>query len=232
MSFTLIMAVTAAVAATMGYMAARRRGEDGDDDEEELNEAPPKDSPKLGAKKAEPKLGAKKAEPKPGAKKAEPKPRKAADPKSAFEGMPLMLGDVVSAEHEERWLAGALVAREEERVVAALFLAPEGNKHVAVAAFVPPRREIFWMDPAELTSPEEPPATIELGGVTMRRKGRLPVSIERLGQGAPQVSEEAIWAAYEGGGRDVAVVIVSEGRAYAWMGRRLDEEEYDRLGEG
>jgi hypothetical protein len=146
--------------------------------------------------------------------------------------MPLTRGDVVSAEHEERWLAGALVAREEGHAIAALFLAPEGSKHSAVAAFASPRREIFWMEPMELASPEEPPATIELGGMPMRRKGRLPVTIERLGQGAPQVAEEAIWAAYEGGGRDVAVVIASQGRAYAWAGKRLDEDEYDRLGEG
>lgn len=214
MSFTLIMAVTAAVAATMGYMAARRKGDDGEEQEEERKEAPPKDGPPKSVKKAE------------------PKPRAAADPKAAFAGMPFTLGDVVSAEHEERWLAGALVAREDGRVLAALFLAPEGKKLSAVAAFAPPRREIFWMEPTELTSPEEPPATIELGGLAMRRKGRLPVSIERLGQGAPAIAEEAIWAAYEGGGRDVAVVIVSEGRAHAWVGKRLDAEEYDRLGEG
>src|ERR1043166_5470216 len=102
MSFTLIMAVTAAVAATMGYMAARRKGEH--------SEAPPKDGPPKGAKKAE------------------PKPHPAADPKAIFAGMPLTLGDVVAAEHEERWLAGALVAREDGVVLAALFVAPEGKK--------------------------------------------------------------------------------------------------------
>jgi hypothetical protein len=213
MSLTLIMAATAAVAATMGYMAARRKRQSGEE-EEEHREAPPKDSPPKSTKKAE------------------PKPRASADPKAIFASMPFTLGDVVAAEHEERWLAGALVAREEGLVIGVLFLAPEGKKLSAVAAFAPPRREIFWMDPAELTSPEEPPATIELGGVAMRRKGRLPVSIERLGQGAPAVAEEAIWAVYEGGGRDVAVVIVSEGRAHAWVGKRLDAEEYDRLGEG
>jgi hypothetical protein len=212
MSFTLIMAVTAAVAATMGYMAARRKGEDAEEEEEE--HTPPKDDPPKGAKKA--------------AKK----PPAPADPKAIFAGMPLTLGDVVSAEHEERWLAGALVAREDGRVLAALFLAPEGKKLSAVAAFAPPRREIFWMESAELTSPDEPPATIELGEVAMRRKGRLPVTLERLGQGAPAVAEEGIWAVYEGGGRDVAVVIVSQGRAHAWAGKRLEEDEYDRLGEG
>jgi hypothetical protein len=211
MSITLFVAMTAAVAATMGYMAARRRADEEPDEEQE---SPPKDGSPASKKKVE------------------PKPRPSADPKAAFAGMPLALGDVVSAQQEERWLAGALVAREEGRVLAALFLAPEGKRLSAVAAFAPPRREIFWMEPVELLSPEEPPATIELAGGTMRRKGRLPVTLERLGQGAPPVAEEAIWAAYEGSGRDVAVVITSQGQAHAWMGKRLDEEEYDRLGEG
>jgi hypothetical protein len=209
MSFTLIMAVTAALAATMGYMAARRRG---DDDEDELVDS------REGSECS--------------AKNVVPKGQVEADPKTAFAGLPLSLGDVVSAMNEERWLAGALVAREEGLVIAALFLAPEGKKQSAVAVFAPPRREIFWMDPTELTSPDEPPATIELGGSTMRRKGRLPVTVERLGQGVPHLAEEAIWATYEGGSGGVAVVITSQGRAYAWVGRRLEEQEYDRLGEG
>ena len=68
--------------------------------------------------------------------------------------------------------------------------------------------------------------------MTFRRKGRLPVAMERLGQGAPSVGPEAIWGAYEGGKGEVAVVITSQGSTYAWMGRRLDEEQYDRLGAG
>jgi hypothetical protein len=209
MSFTLIMALTAAAAATMGYMAARRRGED---DEDELVDS------SEGSASA--------------TRSVAPKGQAAADPKAAFADLPLSLGDVVSARNEERWLSGALLAREEGRVVAALFLAPEGREQSAVAVFAPPQREIFWMDSTEFTSPDEPPSTIELGGEAMRRKGRLPVTVERLGQGVPPLSEEAIWATYEGGRGAVAVVIKGQGRTYAWVGQRLEEQEYDRLGEG
>lgn len=224
------MAITAAAAASMGYLAARRKGEhaEGPRDPDEKDDAP-------GDKgKPEPR-GKVESKSKPEPKAAPPRKPAAGKPKPAediFADLPLALGDVVSALEEERWLSGALVAREEGKVLSVLFFAPEGAKVAAVAAFAPPRKDIFWMDPSELASLDEPPATIELDGVTFRRKGRLPVSMERLGQNAPSVGPEAIWGAYEGGKGEVAVVLTSEGKTHAWMGRRLDEEQYDRLGAG
>jgi hypothetical protein len=224
-SFTLILAVTAAVAASMGYMAARKHGDAGaepDPDGDEGDAPDPNGDKKESEKKPPPP-----AEKKP-VKKGKPEPVV-----SPFANLPLALGDVVSLSSgvEERWLAGALVARENGKVIGALFLAPEGSTIKAVAAFAPPRRELYWMSPAELASPDEPPATIELGGIPLQRKGRLPVTLEKLGQGAPNVGPEGIWAVYDRG-RDVAVVVVSDGKAHAWVGTRLEEEEYDRLGGG
>jgi hypothetical protein len=243
MSFTLILAVTAAVAGSMGYFAARKKGEEPeaprkknenkkDKDEHEIERDEDekdeygKPAPEV---KAIPRI---KPGPKPGGKNA-PKPETAEEKtKKIFAGLPLSLGDVVSDHHDERWLAGALVAREQGRVIAALFLAPEGAKLSAVAVFAAPRKDIYWMDPAPLDVTDEPSATIELAGIAFRRKARLPVTIERLGQGAPSVGEEAIWGVYDGGPGEVAVVLVSDGRVYAWQGRKLDEDRYDRLGEG
>jgi hypothetical protein len=222
MSFTLLLAVTAAVAASMGYVAARKHGDGpekpGDRDGDEPGDKKPdeKDAKKETKKKEEP----------------PPKPARkiAADP-APFATLPLALGDVVSAATEERWLAGAIVAREGSRVLAALFLAPEGKETKAVAAFAPPRKDIWWMSPAELVSPDEPPATIELGGIPLQRKARLPVRLEKHGQGAPSIGEDGIWAVYDRG-RDVAVVVASHGRVHAWVGIRMEEDEYDRLGGG
>ena len=212
MSFTLLLAVTAAVAASMGYLAARKHG-----DEDET--APDSGSAGHGKKREREQDPA-------------PRPVKTATVTSPpYATLPLALGDVVSAGVEERWLAGAIVAREGERVIGALFLAPEGMVNKAVAVFAPPRKDIWWLSPTELASPSEPPATIEVGGVAMQRKGRLPVTLERLGQGAPSLGQEGLWAAYERG-REVAMVIASQGKAHAWSGVRLDEEEYDRLGGG
>jgi hypothetical protein len=222
MSFTLLLAVTAAVAASMGYLAARKHG-----DEEA---SPPgdgkgkgKDGKQEGGEQGEP--GEEKARQKPAP------PAKKAPAGSPFATLPLSLGDVVSSGQEERWLAGAIVAREEGRVIGALFLAPEGKVQQAVAVFAPPRKDVWWMAPAEIDSPSEPPATIEINGVAMSRKARLPVALERVGQGTPTVGDEGIWAVYDRG-RDVAVVVVSDGKAHAWVGTRLEEEEYDRLGGG
>lgn len=234
MSFTLILAVTAAVAGSMGYFAARKKSDepeappkkrerDDHDHEEEKDEYGKPPPPLKPIAKARPEASA----------KAAPKPETAEEKaKKTFAGLPLSLGDVVSDGHEERWLAGALVAREQGRVLSVLFLAPEGAKLSAVAVFAAPRKDIYWMDPAALDVTEEPPATIELAGVAFRRKARLPVTIERLGQGAPSIGEEAIWGVYDGGPSEVAVVLVSDGRVHAWQGRRLDEDRYDRLGEG
>jgi hypothetical protein len=209
-SFTLILAVTAAVAAATGYFAARKHGDAGDPpddhgDGEEKNDLVEKPAPK-------------------------PAPKTKPDP-APFATLPLALGDVVSSGMEERWLAGALLAREEGRVIAALFVAPEGREQKAVAAFAPPRKDVWWMSPTEVATPDEPPATIEIGGVALSRKARLPVQLSRHGQGAPDVAEEGIWAVYDRG-RDVAVVIASRSQVHAWVGQRLEEDEYDRLGGG
>ena len=149
-----------------------------------------------------------------------------------FVGLPIALGDVVSVGGEERWLAGGLVLREGGRVVAAVLTAPEGATVQAVAVFAPPERAVWWLVPVDLEAPPDPPATIELRGLALRRRRRLPVEVDRLGQGAPSVAEGALFATYEGGGRDVAVVIVAGGVAHAWVGQRRDEGEYDRLGAG
>jgi hypothetical protein len=221
MSLTLLLAVTAAVAGSMGYFAARRHGE-GD------ALPPPDEGEEKQAGEREKKAEKKREEQRP------PPPVKAAPKKPAgspFATLPLALGDVVSSVHEERWLAGAIVAREGGQVIAALFLAPEGTKQHAVAVFAPPRRDVWWMAPTDLVSPAEPPATVELAGVALQRKARLPVTLERLGQGAPDVGEDGLWAVY-GHGRDVAVVIASLGKAHAWVGVRLEEGEYARLGGG
>lgn len=146
--------------------------------------------------------------------------------------LPLALGDVVLAGSEERWLSGAIVARERGEIVAAVFLAPEGGAHGAVVAFPAPRREILWLAPAAADSPDEPPATLEIAGATMRRRTRLPAALERCGQGAPSVGDAGIIALYEGAGHDAAVVLASEGRIHAWAGRRIEDGGYERLGGG
>ncbi len=203
MSLLFLLAMSAAAAASAGYFAARRRKAAGLDE----------DAPDP-------------LEPKGDVAEAPKKKKKKIDP---FAELPFALGDVVVGDGE-RWLAGAVLAREGERVIGALFVAPEGAQQLGVAAFAAPRRDVFWLAPTDVDSPGEPPATLEIGGVALRREGRLPVAFERVGQGAPQVGDEGMWAVYDGGGRDVALVLTSGGKTFAYVGVRLDEGQYDRLG--
>jgi hypothetical protein len=224
MSFTLLLAVTAAVAASMGYLAARKHGDEDDGPPDDAGNQTGNDKDKREKKQDDRQPDGSRAAAKPARKPAAPAV-------SPFADLPLSLSDVVSSGSDERWLAGAVVAREGGRVIGALFLAPEGAVHKAVAVFAPPRKDIWWMSPTEVASPSEPPATIEVAGVALSRKGRLPVTLERLGQGAPPLGDEGLWAVYDRG-RDVALVIASGGKAYAWSGLRLEDGEYDRLGGG
>jgi hypothetical protein len=160
------------------------------------------------------------------------KSEKAPPPKDAFASLPFSVGDVVVVDGEERWLSGGVLAKEGSAVVAALFFAPEGAATKAVAVFCPPRKEIYWLAPSRADSPSEPPASIEIDGVPMTRRGRLPVSLTRHGQGAPTIGDAGIFAEYDGGADEVAVVLTSNGRAFAWSGRRVHEGSYDRLGHG
>jgi hypothetical protein len=208
----MVACVVAAVAASAGFVAARRA---------------------RGARGRASEASATTRDGRPARRRGDPLDGAAArEPVDPFVGLPLALGDVVCVEHEERWLAGALVVRDRGRVIAAVFLAPEGAITHAVAAFSPPARAVWWLAPVRVASPPDPPATIEIGGVALRRRGRLPVEIERLGQGAPALGASALFATYEGAGRDVAVLFTEGDRVHAWSGVRWDEGEYERLGPG
>src|SRR5262249_25021012 len=95
-----------------------------------------------------------------------------------------------------------------------------------------PRKEIYVLAPAKVDCPNEPPTALEIDGLALSRRARLPALFERAGQGAPDLPGEGTLALYEAGGRDVAVVVVAGGRAHGWRGRKYDEGEYDRMGGG
>lgn len=161
-------------------------------------------------------------------------------PPSGLDSLPITLGDVVSLDtpgaREERWLEGVLVARERGEIVGAVFVAPEGRDVKAVAAFAPPRRQIAWLSPTDVSglvaSGAELPSTLEIDGAPMRRRARLPVSLERGGRGAPTVDGQAIWAEYEAAGRAITIILQLGGRTLAWSGLLCDPGEYDRMGSG
>jgi hypothetical protein len=171
-------------------------------------------------------------------------PRRATDDKRAAEkdasasagdllrGLSCQLGDVIlrTAEHDEAWLAGALVF-EEEALVAALFVAPEAGGDRAVFARVGGTAGLVWLAPMAPATPKasEPPHTMEVGGVRFERARRLPVHVRRIGTGAPSVGAKAILVEYTGGASDRIVVVAGPEQTLFWRGVSLAEGEYDVL---
>jgi hypothetical protein len=150
-----------------------------------------------------------------------------------FDGFQCKLGDVVVRrfEGDEAWLAGALVLAE-DRPVAALFVAPDAQGERAV--FVRGRSEstLVWLTPLgsdQIVLSGEPPPALEHGGTRFHRTRRLPVRVERVGTGAPDVGGRAIVGEYAALGLERIVVIVGSDASLAWRGVSLSEAQYDVL---
>jgi hypothetical protein len=249
MSFLLMAAVVAAASAAGAALARRggRRGgapEDREPDAERDearsgdDDAPRGTSPDASSQRAPSQKGSPRKGAPRGASPETPSPSTQATSASSSSSLPATarlpvdLGDVVSFDREERWLAGAILARDGGNVVGVLFLAPEGARVEAVAAFPAPRRELYWLSQVDLESGMEPPTSAEFAGVVMQRRARVPVSLARLGQGAPHVGEAGIWAEYEAAAGARAVLIRTARGTFAWSGAHCDEGEWDRMGRG
>lgn len=149
-----------------------------------------------------------------------------------MESLAVSLGDVVSVEGHERWLAGAILAYDGPTLAAGVFFAPEGQKLEVVAAFPEPRRSILWLSSADVEIGREAPTSIEIQGVFLQRKRRLPVQLKRAGQGAPDLGSEAMMAEYAATGGDAALILRTPSRTYGWFGRDVAPPHYDRMGKG
>jgi hypothetical protein len=150
-----------------------------------------------------------------------------------LEGFPCKLGDVIlrGAEHDEAWLAGALVF-EEDAPVAALFVAPEAGGDRALFVRAGATGGIAWLGPASgdaIGKTREPPHALELGGVRFERARRLPVRVSRLGSGAPSVGGQALVVEYTGSAVERLLVVVGSEKTLVWQGVVLSEGEYEVL---
>jgi hypothetical protein len=143
---------------------------------------------------------------------------------------PCALGDVVlrASDGQEVWLAGALVLRE-DAPAAVLFIAPDAPSDRAVYARPKPVTELAWLAPIAskgIVVGPEPPTAIELDGAHFERKRRLPLHVERVGEGAPDVGATVLLGEYEAANGEIALLLVSDG-VRAWRGTRLAVGEYD-----
>lgn len=158
--------------------------------------------------------------------------RGAGEPKLA--GFPCRLGDVVvRASGEEAWLAGALLLSD-RAPLAVLFVAPDAGCDRALLVRPAPSGELVWLGPvsaASLGLGAEPPASVEQGGDRFDRVRRLPVRVERLGSGAPDIGPTAIFAEYKSLSA-VRLVVLCGARPIALRGTVLAPGMYSVLGAG
>jgi hypothetical protein len=145
-----------------------------------------------------------------------------------WERFPCRLGDViVHPGGDEAWLAGAVVLFEDV-AAAVLFVAPEAKSDRAVYVHTKPSTEIFWLSPlaadAWTPPPTSPPTSIEIEGEQFERIRRLPFRAKRVGEGAPDLSEEILVAEYKSlRSLEKRVISISGGgHARAWIGSAID----------
>lgn len=162
--------------------------------------------------------------------KKTPKP----DAGAALADFPCKLGDVVMrGTGDEAWLAGVLVLSD-RAPLAALFVAPEAGGDRAVLAHPAPSEQLVWLGPvdaAALGLGAEPPASVEDGGDRFDRTRRLPVRVERLGSGAPDVGPTAILAEYKSLSGE-RIVALCGSKPIAFRGALLEAGMYSVLGGG
>ncbi len=175
---------------------------------------------------------------------AGPEGRRSSDSKAAgkavasskaatLDGFVCRLGDVVvrRLEGDEAWLAGALVFAE-ERPVAALFIAPVAGGERAVLVPGAAQTTLSWLaplSPGEVTVAGDAPQALEHGGTHFERTRRLPVRVQQIGTGAPEVGATAVLGEYSGAGLERLFVVVGSAAVVAWRGVTLSRAEYDVL---
>jgi hypothetical protein len=143
---------------------------------------------------------------------------------------PCAPGDVVvrASDGAEAWLEGALVLREDVPV-AALFIAPDASGERAVYARPRPLHDVAWLVPvasATLLAGAEPPSVIEIDHVRFERVRRLPLRVERVGEGAPDVGATGLLGEYTSRRGEVAIVLVAA-EVHVWRGTKLGTTEFD-----
>lgn len=150
----------------------------------------------------------------------------------AFAAFPCRVGDVIVAmDGQEAWLAGALLFSE-EAPVAALFIAPNPGRDHAVFVRPSPSDRIVWLAPIDLSElgfAREPPPSIEHDGERYERVRRLPLRVQRYGDGAPEIGETVIVLEYQSPTGGELVMLASGGTVVSWGGRALGPGMYDIL---
>jgi hypothetical protein len=162
-------------------------------------------------------------------------PRQTCPPPEALPslpGFPCALGDVLvrRLEGDEAWLAAALIFAE-QRPIAVLFVAPEARADRAIFARFE-EGEVLWLQPVDdcvLDLSRDPPMRLEHAGVRFDRRRRLPVRVQRAGDGAPVVGDKAVLGEYAAPGGERFVAVVGTASSLGFRGVALAPSQYDVL---
>ena len=147
----------------------------------------------------------------------------------ALAGFAVQPADVVQVDDETRWLGPPVVAGDTLGVRCALFATPEEGPGKLVAAFAPPSRHLYWLDERTVDLPPAAPTTIECAGAILERASSHPVALQ-ASDGAPELGSQGTLALYAAPSGEVALLLRTERGARFWLGRRLEPEDYDVVG--
>ena len=146
---------------------------------------------------------------------------------------PFRIGDVVvRGGRDEAWLSGALVFSEDSPTLA-LFIAPEAGGDRAILARARPSTSVLWLEAlpkGALEIGREPPGAVEVDGTRFERIRRLPLTVSRVGSGAPNVDERVILGEYTSEAGDRLLVVLGESTTLTWRGVELGDGMYEVLG--
>ncbi|MBW2527757.1 MAG: hypothetical protein JRI23_26485 [Deltaproteobacteria bacterium] len=152
-----------------------------------------------------------------------------AAPPPRDDSIPLGLGDMVQVEDETRWLCSGVRIGDGATTRCALWFAIEGDGRLAVLAFAPPERHIYWLERVDLAVPAHPPSRLDVEGRLLDRVATFPAELEAVRE-PPIDTSGGVVSWYEGAVGDVAVTLHGSAGCGAFAGRRIAPDDFDRMG--
>ena len=148
------------------------------------------------------------------------------DDRLARAGFLVGVGDVISVGAREAWLEHGWLLSEGGAPVVALFFARDAT----LVALPAPRKSVFWSSERTIEWPNDPPSSLDVGGVRYERALRLPVELSSLGAAPDPPWTTAVFAEYRGLGGEMLFALGRAGSVRAWIGARVDPAELETWG--
>jgi hypothetical protein len=149
-----------------------------------------------------------------------------------FASFGLALGDVVMLRDSEAWLTGALRLRDGGEEEAVLFFTDQTTEGDVLIVRPGPRRKLFLVKGIEMPGGGFAPHCVEHERELFNRTRWIPVTLERHGEGCPDLGEGATFAWFESAAGEVLACLFGPSIALGWRGEELAEGSALRLAAG